>query len=241
MSRRRKPLPPATGTLETPNTGDGGRPCDDRSGFARRLLRSARRGVLDAADRSFTSRRRLGCGLDRTSGGRRCAERRRRGRFRAAAAGTGSDPGGRRSQFSVRGAEFAEPRTQHRPNRALDFTGLTEAQDEAPEHPDFDLSAITADPSATLPPPSPVVVAAPAVPKSTSNPFASLSAAKAEAAARPTAPAITDDVIEDIVSRVLRRMSDHVVRETVTADRVGDRRTARSGRNQQDQRNWVSG
>jgi hypothetical protein len=55
------------------------------------------------------------------------------------------------------------------------------------------------------------------VPRSTTNPFASLSAAKAEVAARSAAPAITDDVIEEIVSRVLRRMSDHVVRETVTA------------------------
>ena len=48
------------------------------------------------------------------------------------------------------------------------------------------------------------------------NPFANLSAAKAEAAARPAAPVITDEVIEEIVSRVLQRMTDRVVRETVT-------------------------
>jgi len=46
------------------------------------------------------------------------------------------------------------------------------------------------------------------------NPFANLSAAKAEAAARPVV--ISDEVIEEIVSRVLQRMSDQVVRETVT-------------------------
>jgi CheY-like chemotaxis protein len=48
------------------------------------------------------------------------------------------------------------------------------------------------------------------------NPFASLSAAKAEAAARPVAPVVTEEMIEDIVSRVLQRLSDRVVRETVT-------------------------
>lgn len=48
------------------------------------------------------------------------------------------------------------------------------------------------------------------------NPFAELSAAKAEAAARPAAPVITDEVIEEVVSRVLQRLSDRVVRETVT-------------------------
>ena len=50
----------------------------------------------------------------------------------------------------------------------------------------------------------------------TTNPFATLSAAKAEAAARPAAPVITDEVIEEVVSRVLQRLSDKVVRETVT-------------------------
>jgi CheY-like chemotaxis protein len=49
----------------------------------------------------------------------------------------------------------------------------------------------------------------------TTNPFATLSAAKAEAAARPVAPVITDEVIEEVVSRVLQRLSDKVVRETV--------------------------
>ncbi|MEO5739799.1 MAG: response regulator [Vicinamibacterales bacterium] len=69
----------------------------------------------------------------------------------------------------------------------------------------FAATAATADkPVATAP-------ARPAV-----NPFANLSAAKAEAAARPVAPVISDDVIEEIVSRVLQRMSDRVVRETVT-------------------------
>jgi CheY-like chemotaxis protein len=50
----------------------------------------------------------------------------------------------------------------------------------------------------------------------TTNPFATLSAAKAEAAARPAAPVITDEVIEEVVSRVLQRLTDRVVRETVT-------------------------
>lgn len=62
---------------------------------------------------------------------------------------------------------------------------------------------------------------APAPPMATAarppaNPFATLSAAKAEAAARPPAPIITDDLIEEIVSRVMQRMTDRVVRETVT-------------------------
>ncbi len=50
--------------------------------------------------------------------------------------------------------------------------------------------------------------------KPSSNPFATLTAAKAEAAARPVV--ISDEVIEQIVSRVLQRMSDQIVRETVT-------------------------
>jgi hypothetical protein len=54
----------------------------------------------------------------------------------------------------------------------------------------------------------------PAPAKPSVNPFANLTAAKAEAAARPVV--ISDEVIEDIVSRVLQRMSDNVVRETVT-------------------------
>ena len=74
---------------------------------------------------------------------------------------------------------------------------------------------------APVPPVVPVVPVAPVAPvppvaKTTANPFATLSAAKAEAAARPAAPVITDEVIEEIVSRVLQRMSDRVVRETVT-------------------------
>ena len=57
---------------------------------------------------------------------------------------------------------------------------------------------------------------APAAPRPTSNPFATLSAAKAEAAARSATPVITEDILEDIVTRVLQRLSDKVVRETVT-------------------------
>ncbi len=67
---------------------------------------------------------------------------------------------------------------------------------------------------AATPIPPPV---APVAPKATANPFANLSAAKAEAAARPAAPAITDEIIEEVVARVLQRLSDKVVRETVTA------------------------
>ena len=57
-------------------------------------------------------------------------------------------------------------------------------------------------------------LAAPGAPKS--NPFANLSAAKAEAAARAAAAVVTEELIEDIVTRVLQRMSDKVVRDTVT-------------------------
>ena len=66
--------------------------------------------------------------------------------------------------------------------------------------------------------PAPVAPVAPIAPsaKPPTNPFANLSAAKAEAAARPPAPVITDDLIEEIVSRVMQRMTDRVVRETVT-------------------------
>ena len=78
-------------------------------------------------------------------------------------------------------------------------------------------------PVAPVAPISPVAPMAPVAapfastaPKTTANPFANLSASKAEAAARPPAPIITDDLIEEIVSRVMQRMSDRVVRETVT-------------------------
>jgi CheY-like chemotaxis protein len=116
-------------------------------------------------------------------------------------------------------AENVEPRTENREplesfDDQLDFAGF-ERHDEAAEDSTFDLSGITAEPPA----PSqqePVVAAVPAVLKPAGNPFATLSAAKAEAAARP-APAIADDVIEEIVSRVLRRMSDNVVRDTVAS------------------------
>ena len=64
--------------------------------------------------------------------------------------------------------------------------------------------------------PSPLDLHPPAAKKPTTNPFAELSAAKAEATARPAAPVITDELIEQIVARVLERMTDRVVRETVT-------------------------
>jgi CheY-like chemotaxis protein len=60
----------------------------------------------------------------------------------------------------------------------------------------------------------PVAATAPSAPRS--NPFANLTAAKAEAAARAAAPVITDEIIEEVVARVLQRLSDKVVRETVT-------------------------
>jgi CheY-like chemotaxis protein len=58
---------------------------------------------------------------------------------------------------------------------------------------------------------------APSAPVAAKNPFANLSAAKAEAAARPApgAPVITDEMIEEIVTRVIQRMTDRVIRETV--------------------------
>lgn len=68
--------------------------------------------------------------------------------------------------------------------------------------------------------PTPAAVAPPSVaqppPAPRTNPFANLSAAKAEAAARAAAPVITDEIIEEVVARVLQRLSDKVVRETVT-------------------------
>jgi CheY-like chemotaxis protein len=81
-----------------------------------------------------------------------------------------------------------------------------------------DISAASASaPDATVDKPAPTEVAPkPATQRTTTNPFATLSAAKAEAAARPVAPVITDEVIEEVVSRVLQRLSDKVVRETVT-------------------------
>jgi CheY-like chemotaxis protein len=69
-------------------------------------------------------------------------------------------------------------------------------------------------------PPLPVAPPPPATPltapRSASDPFAELSTANLEAAARPAAPVITDEVIEQVVSRVLLRLSDQVIRETVT-------------------------
>ncbi len=78
-------------------------------------------------------------------------------------------------------------------------------------------AAVAANPvSSTFAAQPPVApVAAPSAPAK--NPFANLSAAKAEAAARPApaAPVITDEVIDEIVSRVIQRMTDRVIRETV--------------------------
>ncbi len=71
-------------------------------------------------------------------------------------------------------------------------------------------------PVAAAPPPPPAPAPVPP-PRITANPFAELSAAKAEAAARTPAPVITDEVIEEVVARVLLRLSDRIVRETVTA------------------------
>ncbi len=71
-------------------------------------------------------------------------------------------------------------------------------------------------PVAAAPPPPPAPGPVPP-PRITANPFAELSAAKAEAAARTPAPVITDEVIEEVVARVLLRLSDRIVRETVTA------------------------
>jgi CheY-like chemotaxis protein len=65
-------------------------------------------------------------------------------------------------------------------------------------------------------PGAPVAPGAPAAPGSKPNPFANLAAAKAEADARAAAPVITDEVIEEVVSRVLARLTDKVVRETVS-------------------------
>jgi CheY-like chemotaxis protein len=77
-------------------------------------------------------------------------------------------------------------------------------------------AASAAAPAAAMPSATPK----PAATSSGTNPFASLSAVKAElaaaAAARPAAPVITEEIIEEVVSRVLQRLSDRVVRETVT-------------------------
>jgi len=87
--------------------------------------------------------------------------------------------------------------------------------DEAHEFEPPPMAALFAQPA---PPPAAPVAAAPAspAPKVSTNPFANLSAAKAEAAARPVAPVITDELIQEIVSRVLAQMTDKVVRETVS-------------------------
>jgi hypothetical protein len=53
---------------------------------------------------------------------------------------------------------------------------------------------------------------APIKPRITTNPFATLSAVKADAAR----PRITEELIEEVITRVLQRMTDNVVRQTVT-------------------------
>jgi CheY-like chemotaxis protein len=53
---------------------------------------------------------------------------------------------------------------------------------------------------------------APAAPRTPTNPFATLSAARAEAAR----PKITEELIEEVIARVLKRMTDDLVRQTVT-------------------------
>ena len=87
----------------------------------------------------------------------------------------------------------------------------------APKAPVAPTAPAAALPSQTASVDTPIAAASPVAPalKPPANPFANLSAAKAEAAARPPAPIITDDLIEEIVSRVMQRMTDRVVRETV--------------------------
>ena len=85
-----------------------------------------------------------------------------------------------------------------------------------PSAPDAERTQRTCAPVAPDPRTCTVATRSPTGARTTANPFANLSAAKAEAAARPAAPVISDEVIEEIVSRVLQRMSDRVVRETVT-------------------------
>jgi CheY-like chemotaxis protein len=88
---------------------------------------------------------------------------------------------------------------------------MAAAAPEVPDAPIAPAAPISASPVATEVAPKPVTQ------RTTTNPFATLSAAKAEAVARPVAPVITDEVIDEVVSRVLQRLSDKVVRETVTA------------------------
>ena len=84
----------------------------------------------------------------------------------------------------------------------------------APPQPAGQAARPVVEPAAPKPQPGTV---APAAPRPATNPFATLSAAKAEAAARSAAPAVTEEVIEDIVKRVLERLTDKVVRETVSS------------------------
>jgi CheY-like chemotaxis protein len=90
-------------------------------------------------------------------------------------------------------------------------TTLAPIAPDAPIAPVATVAPVSASPVATE------VASKPVTQRITTNPFATLSAAKAEAVARPVAPVITDEVIDEVVSRVLQRLSDKVVRETVTA------------------------
>jgi CheY-like chemotaxis protein len=101
----------------------------------------------------------------------------------------------------------------------------------APKAPDIAAAARPAPPPPAPAPPGPpapppvvagpasVSAAVPAAPpegpaRTPVNPFASLSAARAEATRTPAA-VITEDIVEEVVKRVLERLSDRVVRETV--------------------------
>jgi CheY-like chemotaxis protein len=96
----------------------------------------------------------------------------------------------------------------------------THTSEHAPAPPALPAAAFASvAPAAPVAPVLPIALVAPVPPispKPSSNPFANLTAAKAEAAGRPPAPVISDEVIEEVVSRVLQRMTDRIVRETVT-------------------------
>ncbi len=84
------------------------------------------------------------------------------------------------------------------------------------------MAAVEPDPVLEASAPAPVASAVPGAPLSTpsprvvtANPFAALSAVKAEVAAARM-PVVTEEMLEDIVSRVLQRMTDKIVRETVS-------------------------
>jgi CheY-like chemotaxis protein len=115
-------------------------------------------------------------------------------------------------------AAIVMPAFEPEPASTPDIDMLTPIQEAL----EAEVAAASVRPSIPPPPapaPNPPVAPPPPVAKSahttTSNPFATLSAAKAEAAAKAATPVITEEVIEEVVSRVLQRMTDRVVRETV--------------------------